>query len=155
MRSLFEVEPTPILDVFIPGIPKGQPRPRAFVAGGKARVYNPSTAESWKSEIASRIQCYLSDTPITDPLRVELTFLMPRPKSHYRTGKYAGELKDNAPEYHTKTPDLDNMLKSFLDALTAVGFWKDDDQVAVCCMSKIYANERTGCRVIIETLGCE
>jgi len=33
------------------GIPKAQPRARAFAVGGRARMYNPGTAEAWKADI--------------------------------------------------------------------------------------------------------
>jgi hypothetical protein len=42
---------TPI-SIFVHGEPKGQPRPRAFARGGMVRMYDPATAEGWKSAIA-------------------------------------------------------------------------------------------------------
>ena len=39
-----------------PGIPKGQPRPRAFSRNGHARVFDPGTAEGWKSAVAVAAQ---------------------------------------------------------------------------------------------------
>jgi len=37
---------------FVSGDPKAQPRIRAFAINGHARVYDPGTAEGWKSLIA-------------------------------------------------------------------------------------------------------
>ncbi|MCL2139963.1 MAG: RusA family crossover junction endodeoxyribonuclease [Treponema sp.] len=38
-----------------------------------------------------------------------------------------------------KKPDLDNLLKAVMDALTAAGAWKDDAQVRSIKASKHYA----------------
>ena len=44
---------------------------------------------------------------------------MPRPKNHYRTGKYSELLKDDAPYFcMTKTGDIDKLLRSTLDGLS-------------------------------------
>ena len=42
---------------------------------------------------------------------------MPRPKSHYRTGRYSHLLKNNHPIYHIFTPDLDNLVKMIADTI--------------------------------------
>lgn len=133
-----------LYDIFVPGEPKGQPRPRAFAFHGKARVYDPGTAEHWKAQIA------LALTPdgivSTDkPTVVELVFKMPRPKSHY-TSK--GVLRESAPWDYTKKPDCDNLAKAVLDALTTLGVWRDDAQVCVLNVRKEYA-EQPGCHIHI------
>ena len=40
---------------------------------------------------------------------------------------------------HTKKPDLDNLGKQLLDAMTRTGFWHDDKQVVSLHCSKRYA----------------
>lgn len=108
------------------GIPKGQPRPRAFSRGGKAAVYDPGTAEGWKSAVAESAKD-LAGGSIIHPISVTLTFFMPRPKSHYRTN---GGLKNAVPVFmHSSKPDADNLAKAVLDALTVIRVWQDDDQV--------------------------
>lgn len=120
------------------GTPKGQPRPRAFVRGNRAAVYDPGTAEGWKSAIA--VACAeLEGEMIESPLSVDLTFFMPRPKSHF---KKSGQLKDSAPTYlFDKKPDADNLAKAVLDALTAIRVWKDDDQVCELTVRKYYEGD--------------
>ena len=39
------------LDFHVSGIPKAQPRVKAFVRGGHAGVYTPDSAESWKQAV--------------------------------------------------------------------------------------------------------
>jgi len=85
--------------------------------------------------------------PLSGPICMEIKFHMPRPKSHYRAGKRSYMLKDNSPVYHTKTPDLSNLIKFVEDALQGVnGFYKDDSQIVELRASKRYSqthNPRT------------
>ena len=88
------------------GEPKGQPRPRAFarrMGDGKfvARVFESGTAEGWKSLIAAEAAKHRPAEPISGPVSVDAYFVFPRPKSHYRAGKHAHELRDDAPTWHT------------------------------------------------------
>ena len=62
--------------------------------------------------------------PLEGSIRIYLTFYMPRPKSHFRTGKFKNQLKDNAPVFHTNTPDIDNLIKLMLDCLNKSFFLK-------------------------------
>lgn len=126
------------------GEPKGQPRQRHFAIkiGGKytARAYTPGTAEAWKSAIA----CAAKETGIADlnhrgPVHVVMIFEFARPKSHYGSGKNANTVKAGAPRRHLGKPDLDNVAKAAMDALTQVGVWHDDSQVERVFMEKIWA----------------
>jgi Holliday junction resolvase RusA-like endonuclease len=69
-------------------------------------------------------------TPIPEhtPIRMEVTFWFPRPKSHYGTGRNAERLKDSAPQYHVTKPDMDNTVKLLKDGLAGLA-WHDDRQV--------------------------
>ena len=125
----------------VTGTPKPQPRPRAFARGGTARVYDPATAEGWKSAIAEAARSYCPREPWRGAVGVELTFGFARPKAHYRTGKYEGELRAGAPEHHLHKPDCDNLAKAVLDAMTLLGFWRDDCQVVMLVVTKGYADE--------------
>lgn len=128
---------------FIHGIPKGQPRPRAFARNGKARVYDPATAESWKSAIACELREKFTE-PFERRVRLNLVFILPRPKSHYRKN---GELKPDQQLAHTNKPDLDNLAKAVLDACTTIGLWQDDALVWSLLVCKRYPGQgdRTGC----------
>jgi Holliday junction resolvase RusA-like endonuclease len=128
------------------GDPKAQPRPRAFARkmGNKyvARVFESGTAEGWKSLIAAAAKPHKPPVAILGPVRVDLTFVFPRPKSHFRTGKNAGVLRDDAPTWHTSKPDRDNLEKAVLDSLTQLGgFWRDDSQVCAGGVQKYYGIE--------------
>jgi Holliday junction resolvase RusA-like endonuclease len=137
---------------FVSGEPKGQPRPRAFARkfGGvtHARVYDPGTAEGWKSQVAIAARPHLPTAPLRGPLSVSLRFHFPRPKAHLRAN---GDLKDSAPNYHTSKPDCDNTAKAVLDALTHLGVWQDDKQVCELVVIKQYFTA-PGCSITIQQL---
>ena len=131
------------VEFFVAGDPKGQPRPRAFARGGKARVYDPGTAEGWKGQVALAAKAHLPPSPIDRAAIVHLRFHLPRPRGHF--GK-AG-LKPTAPEHHVTKPDADNLAKAVLDALVGIGFLRDDRLVRLLLVSKCYANSTAGCDI--------
>ena len=139
-----------MINAHIVGTPKPQPRPRAFARGGRARVYDPGTAEGWKSAIAMEMREHAGNA-IDRPLRVTMCFYMPRPKSHFRTGKYSHLLKEGAPAEHTSKPDCDNLAKGTMDALTGIQVWRDDSQVVSLSVSKVWAQTEPGMSLAITT----
>lgn len=137
---------------YVQGEPKGQPRPKAFARkfGNKwsARVYDPGTAENWKSLIAVAAAGIFKQ-PIQGPVSLTLNFWMPRPKAHYRSN---GEVKDTAPRWHCSKPDSDNLEKAVMDALTHIGAWRDDSQVCQKRTHKQYTDAAPGCYVQIDQI---
>lgn len=131
--------------VWIDGEPKGQPRLRAFArrVGVRvvARVFDPGTAEAWKSAIATAVREYVPEKPHDEPVRMILALYFPRPKGH-RDG--AGKLRKDAPQCPLGRPDVDNCAKAATDALTMVGFWREDSLVVDLCVTKEYASGRPG-----------
>lgn len=71
-------------------------------------------------------------------VEVRIRFQLPRPKSHYRTGRNAHLLRADAPHFVSKRPDIDKLLRATLDALTAAGVYMDDAQVAALEVTKMY-----------------
>lgn len=131
---------TATLSFFAQGHPKGQPRPKAFARkfGDKysARVYDPGTAENWKSQIADAFRRnYPTFDTIVGPVELRIVFYMPRPKSHFRSN---GNLKPNAPDFCESKPDLDNLEKAVMDCLTHLNVWRDDSQVCRKFTTKAY-----------------
>lgn len=100
--------------------------------------YDPSAAD--KLEFASRVD--IPEETLKGPLRATLDFYQIRPKSHYRTGRYAGELKPNAPVYNTTRKDIDNLCKFVLDALNAK-MYDDDSQIIELHSKKCYTDDRS------------
>jgi Holliday junction resolvase RusA-like endonuclease len=82
------------------------------------------------------------------PMHVELVFRLPRPKAHYRTGKFSHLLKDSAPGDEGSRCDVDNLSKVVLDKITRSGYWIDDNQVVFMSVRKRWAfEEDPGCEV--------
>lgn len=101
----------------------------------KGGTYDPSKKE--KDEFFKAIP-FIPETKMTKPIRCELGFYCKRPKTHYRSGKKSGELKDSAPKYNTNNKDLDNMVKFVLDALNAK-WYEDDCQIIEIRCTKSYS----------------
>jgi Holliday junction resolvase RusA-like endonuclease len=134
------------IEFFAQGVPKGQPRPRAFARGGHAAIYDPGTAEGWKGQIAIGARPFIPKQPILGPVKLTLDFRLPRPKKHFHNN---GALRTDAPIWCEKKPDADNYAKAVMDALTILRFWGDDCQVCVLKVRKAYGLD-TGCNIKIE-----
>lgn len=142
-----------LIRFFVEGEPKGQPRPRAFAFNGRARVFDPGTAENWKSCVAVAAKAAGLRSAITGaPVAVTLDFYFRRPKSHYG----AKGLRSVAPQSHIGKPDVDNLAKAVLDALSHIGVWHDDSQVDSLTVMKRWTDGLlmpSGCYVSISWKG--
>jgi Holliday junction resolvase RusA-like endonuclease len=68
--------------------------------------------------------------PWAGPVELYLDLFYERPKNHHRSGKYSSELRNDAPAFMTRPPDIDKVERAILDALTGVLFL--DDAQVVC-----------------------
>lgn len=122
-------------DVFGTPVPQGSKK--AFVTKtGKAVVVESGKGhKSWRQEVAgqamdARPRSILDEGPWTGPVRVCLTFWMPKPQS--------------APKGWTiqfKRPDIDKLTRSVLDSLTGA-IYIDDGQVCDLRAAKRFAINR-------------
>jgi crossover junction endodeoxyribonuclease RusA len=143
-----------MISEYAKGFPKAQPRVKSYSRGGKAGVYTPETKalREWRRAVEEVMERH-KDKKLDGAFSVHLEFYMPRPKSHFRTGKFSHLIKDDAPIDHLTKPDLDNMIKLVLDVMTKSGYWKDDSQVIELSSSKNYADVMdAGCRIITKVL---
>lgn len=74
----------------------------------------------WRKDVAKAAAQQYSGPLLAGPVWMEYTFLFPRPKHHYGTGKNAATLKAKAPYWHTIKPDLTKIIRSTEDALTGI-----------------------------------
>ena len=118
--------------------PQSQQRHKARRAGKNIFMYDPSSKD--KAKFKDRCSEYAPKYPLEGAISVSMVFSMPRPKSHYRSGRYSHLLKDNSPKLHVSKPDIDNLVKFYLDAMTGT-FWKDDSHVCTIEASKIYSED--------------
>ena len=143
-----------MFEFFVSGTPAPQPRPRATVIGGKARIYNPKLGREWKDAVAFSAGAAMFSAGFskleTGPVALCMEFILARPKGHMGTGRNKGTLKKSAPQFHTSKPDCDNLGKGVADACSDI-LYGDDRQVISMSISKRYASpeEETGCLVSV------
>lgn len=122
------------------GIPKAQPRVKAYRKGAHAGVYTPDTADDWKRAVMIAAH-ELAGAMLDEPVHLQVEFYLPAPKRKH------GEFVQNK-------PDLDNLCKAVMDALTAIGVWTDDSRVVTLDARKRYAiNRECGASITISTEG--
>ena len=139
-----------MMSEYIEGTPKPQPRVKAVRRGKHVGVYTPSSADAWRDTLKIGLNRHAGKN-IEGAFAVKLSFFLKRPKAHFRTGRFSHPLRDDAPEYHTKVPDCDNLAKLVLDVLTKIAYWKDDSQVTLLYITKAYASDLDTEGVKIET----
>jgi crossover junction endodeoxyribonuclease RusA len=81
------------------------------------------------------------DEPWDAAVTVDLTFYFTRPKSHYRTGRYAHLLRADAPREHETPPDIDKLCRAVLDSMTDAGVFTSDARVSRLAACKKYADD--------------
>lgn len=138
-----------MIDLFVEGNPKPQSRPRVSVRAGRGFAYNADSGDmvAWKQALDSAL-AEIPERGLDGPMHVELVFRLPRPKAHYRTGKFSHLLKDSAPGDEGSRCDVDNLSKVILDKITRSGYWVDDSSVVFLSVRKRWAYcESAGCEI--------
>ena len=134
-----------MITIDVHGIPAPQGSKRHV--GHGVMVESSTKVKPWREAVRSQVQAALEKgvdpLPKGMPVAVQIIFCLPRPKSHYRTGRNAHLLRDDAPRTHVATrPDLDKLIRSTLDGLTSGGLYVDDSQVVDIGSAKRYADGR-------------
>ena len=127
-----------MVEFTINGDPKAQKRHRYRRTSNRIITYDPSSKD--KEATAKQMASLMPSTPFKEPINIMLMFYMKRPKKHFRTGKFSSELKPNQPTEHTNRPDIDNLIKYFLDAGNKI-IWEDDSYVTGIYAKKMYSRE--------------
>lgn len=118
--------------ILVHGVP--QPQGSKNPWGGEAN----KNTRPWRGHVSQVVGEAWGDSPILlGPVRVDVTFAFPRPKSHFRTGKNAHLLRDDAPHYKQGKPDADKLQRAIGDSLTGVAM-RDDSQIVEWHVSKVY-----------------
>ncbi len=95
-------------------------------------------------------------TPFDGPVHATITFRFPRPKGHYRTGRNAHLLRDQAPTHPVgrNLGDVDKLVRSTFDALTAAGVVVDDSLFARVLATKVWCEvgEVPGATIMVRPL---
>lgn len=133
----------------------GKPEPKARPRVCNGRTFDPK--EKQKRAFRKRLAVATHGVePLHGALMIQIDFHMPRPKKHYRTGKYSHLLKDTAPDRHTQKPDVDNLVKFLLDCGNGI-VWDDDSQICAMYACKHWGElgditERGATSFVVEVL---
>lgn len=125
-----------MINFTVAGTPVGKARPRVTRSG---RVYTPESTAQAEEAIRQAAQQAMqgwttNGKPMEGPLAVTIYFVMPIPAS------WSKKLRDDAISgfiAHTSRPDLDNLIKTVLDAMNGV-VYSDDKQVTTIGALKKY-----------------
>jgi Holliday junction resolvase RusA-like endonuclease len=128
------------------GIPTPKGSKRAFVVGGRP-ILTESAGEKlkdWSRRVSEVVQQIAHAQPMLGgPLKAEVYFTLPRPKSGRK-----------ADVWHAKRPDLDKLQRALFDECSGALF-TDDAQIAEIHAVKVYADGemRPGVEVHLVELG--
>jgi crossover junction endodeoxyribonuclease RusA len=118
---------------------RGRPVPQGsmkFVRPGVMIHSRSQDLALWRADIARNAELF-GFKPIASAVKVELDFIMSKPKSAKRA-------------FPSVKPDLDKLIRAVLDGLTGVAF-EDDSQVILIQSSKTYG-ENQGVWIRIEQI---
>jgi Holliday junction resolvase RusA-like endonuclease len=126
------------LDLQIMPVPKERPRVVRNKRTGKIQSFTPQRTAAFHAQVHRVVDQVMFGHPLMDgPLRVDVSFKMPVPKSWPKWKQEAALLGVIRP---TGRPDLDNLEKALLDAFNS-HLIDDDSLVIERFARKVYAEE--------------
>lgn len=158
----------------------GPPMPSPRARHGKAKMRRDPSADEWQRSIRDAARETLTgltmagepehETAVlagdavfgSDPVQVVYELRVARPRSHYQGNDPLRMLRDTAPRWPGKRPDIDNYEKAIYDALgdwcrSGAILWLDDGQVVAVNQVERYAidGESPGLRIAVGRPGFE
>lgn len=115
--------------------PVQQQRPRFTRRGRFVRTYDPKKTADFKKALHQLALNEFNQEPLTGVLKVEIKFFRAIQKSISKKEHQKRAKNEHRPSVK---PDLDNYIKSCLDALTGV-FWVDDNEIVDLITGKYYS----------------
>jgi len=117
------------------GTPTGKGRPKFARRGKFVSTYTPLKTKNYEDRIREVAREAMgSSEPLDTPISACFYITMPVPASYSKKAKTACLLGVTRP---TKKPDVDNIIKAFLDAMNGI-VYLDDCQVVDLHAKKIY-----------------
>lgn len=127
----------------VDGVPVAQPRPRVATRDRRGRVLDKPHAyeaprdhpiHEWKRAVAVAALPFRPREPIDEPIWLRLWFSFPPKRERV---------------WHTQRPDADNLAKPIMDALTELGFWRDDALIYELRVRKVHATNAANVGVAV------
>lgn len=116
--------------LYVPGEPVAKARPRVGKGG---RVYTPRKTQVHESKIREEWLENYEDEPTKNPVKISMTFYLTKPK----------KIPKDFPDTPQKRPDIDNLIKTVLDALNGLAY-EDDKQIVKVSARKEWSNRPHG-----------
>lgn len=104
---------------------------RATIKNGHIMMFEPPNVKSAISIFHYKLHKYKPETPFVGPVQVSITWT------------FGTKSKAKIGFFRTSRPDIDNMAKILIDRMTKLGFWKDDSQISVLYLEKIWGEHST------------
>lgn len=124
-QVMFQVEGTPI----------GKGRPKFARRGNFVSTYTPTKTRDYEELIRDAAKIAMGSTePIETPVVACIYIIVPIPASYSKKRSVA--CLDGS-ERPCKKPDIDNIIKAYLDAMNGI-VYKDDTQVVSLHATKVY-----------------
>jgi len=136
------------IEFSVPGIPRGQGRPKFARIGKGVRAYKAKDDVNTEGNIAFWFMqaAGAGHVPWEGAVSVEIRAYFPVPKS--RTKKWKAENEEQRKPYLSR-PDEDNISKVVKDALNGIT-WQDDALVFRCLTEKWYSKANEQPRVVVD-----
>jgi len=93
-----------------------------------------SKAAKAKANLLTLLHPHRPETPLEGPLLLVVDWRYAWRKSEPKKNRAEGW------KYCDTRPDVDNLCKMLLDAMTTAGFWNDDSQIAKLSFTKEWSN---------------
>lgn len=128
-----------MLEIPTRAVSKGSTRPR--IVNGKVFTVQVNRKPLNDLKKIVHTYCALKRVKIySGPVFLRINYVFKRPLYHFVGRNRQKLLKQDAPVWHTKTPDLDKLDRGILDCLTGVAYL-DDKQVYKLDSTKLYGKE--------------
>lgn len=126
--------------------------------GRGVMVESSKKVKPWRSDVKAAAEAVLDATtpPFAGPVTASIVFRFTRPRGHYRTGRNAHLLREGAPARPISRAlgDVDKLVRSTFDALTAAGVVVDDSLFVELFTAKVWCSdgEVPGATVVVAPL---
>lgn len=126
---------------FVAGDPQGQPRHRSAILKTRtgAKLHNYAKITKFFMRVVRAAKQVAPAKPFTGPVTLGMVF-----------GFTGSKEQGAAYADHTAKPDIDNLVKGVMDAMTRAKFWQDDCQVCNVAAFKRYVSKNPGVQISVE-----
>lgn len=123
-----------MIEFTVYGTPKGKARPRFVRTKAGVRTYTPKQTETYQNSILEAYLDSCKGTKLNGPIWARINVYFAIPKSTPKKAR-------SGMEWYDKKPDVDNLVKSVLDALNKHAY-DDDKQIVALMVNKRYGEPR-------------